>query len=417
MADTTVSVIQAGGGDYTSIAAAVAASDVSSGSYIIQLQDNTDHLTNNINFSPVTGTATSANRLVLESAPANRHQGVCVDDTDVNVQFARIVNAEPFGFMFTIESDFCVFRDLAFYRVDNGDNRGTDLSFYRVANGLVSNCLFYDRDAFDDYRIRTEAPSTVPREITLNIDHCVFAGTGGSRWIRAYGFSGTTVTTLNVDHCAIDGDSLDPWWLKNDMSIAPTSGGPDQINVYNTWFNPAGHEPFEVGNFQSSYGKKDLNGSHVVGQSAMTTDNVGGAAWNNNLTNFTTATAVTTDTTAQNIIITQPGDSATSQDFDATPLLATGAGNNYLLTTGTNRQGSEPDSWQDFSTDLLGNTRSTAAGRIDIGPIQLTKPAGFKVWDGAAFVDSSAVKHYDGAAWVEVSAVQYWNGSAWADPS
>ena len=89
-----------------------------------------------------------------------------------------------------------------------------------------------------------------------------------------------------------------------------------------------------------------------------------------------------------------------------------------LLGNGTNRIGSEPDSRQDFSTDIAGNPRVAKAGFVDIGAFQITEaPAGFKYWDGSAWADSTAVQYWNGSAWTDVTGIQYWNGSAWTDPS
>jgi hypothetical protein len=100
-----------------------------------------------------------------------------------------------------------------------------------------------------------------------------------------------------------------------------------------------------------------------------------------------------------------------------TPQVATGGGSNALLGYAGNRIGSEPDSRQDFSTDIIGNPRTAKAGFIDVGPFQITAaPAGFKYWNGTAWADSVSVKNWNGTAWVDVTAVKYWNGSTWADP-
>ena len=121
----------------------------------------------------------------------------------------------------------------------------------------------------------------------------------------------------------------------------------------------------------------------------------------------------TTTTTANAMIVT----SLTSGSEDYTPVPATGAGSNLLLGNGVNRQGSEPDPRQDFSTDIRGAARPTTAGKIDIGAFQITTAAGFKYWDGAAWADSTAVQYWNGSAWTDVTGIQYWNGSAWTDPS
>ena len=100
-----------------------------------------------------------------------------------------------------------------------------------------------------------------------------------------------------------------------------------------------------------------------------------------------------------------------SLSMDLTPLKAT-TGVNDLFGNGVNRQGSEPDPRQDFSKDILGNTRPTSS--VDVGAFQSVRPL-MKVWDGSAFVEVNAVQVYDGSSFVDVSAIQRYDGSSFID--
>lgn len=403
MADTVVTVIAGGGGDYTTIAAAEAATDISAGKYIIRISDNSLYV-EEINISNATGTPSSTNHVVLEAASANSHAGV------PGTGHARITQTDGDSMGLDINEAYTVVQNLDIItnetdsqfmvRMGQGDNIFSRCIFRQAASALddkcfdigftsdsyfFDNCLFLGHDElFDVTFINVNS-----RHVQLYFDHC------------AYDSFNTASELVFVD--MIDSNSGD----------GPTISGNDvTVHAYNCW-GFEGH--LRLDSFAETTGEvMTLNGDQNVWERLPATgtntyDTIQASA------NDVEATGGVTDvtTTASAIIITN--DTTVHADYDATPVAATGAGSNLILKNGVNRIGSEPDSRQDFSTDIAGNTR-LGASNIDIGPFQFTPQAGFKYWNGSTWADSVSVKYYNGTAWADVTAVKYWNGSTWADP-
>jgi hypothetical protein len=401
MADTVVTVIAGGGGDYTTIVAAEAATDISAGKYIIRISDNS--LYNEDIIIGHSGTNTSTNHVVLEAASANSHAGV------PGTGHARITQTDNTNNPLNIIERYTVVQNLDIISDDpsgnytisigSGDNIFSRCIFRQAASAVVDQC-------FDVGQVSE----------SYFFDNCLFLGHNELFDIRFFNVNSRHIQ-LYFDHCAYD--SLDTLSELVYVDMVDTNSGDGTVltgndvtvHAYNCW----GFEgELRRNSSADTTGEVlTLNGDQNVWERLPFTgiysyDTIQASA------NDVQATGGVTDvtTTASAIIITN--DTTVQADYDATPVAATGAGSNLILKNGVNRIGSEPDSRQDFSTDIAGNTRSTSG--IDIGPFQFSAQAGFKYWNGSTWADSVSVKYYNGTAWADVTAVKYWNGSTWADP-
>ena len=381
MADTTVSVKQDGTGDYTTIGSAVAAANVSSGYWKIEIQDSNTY---NETVAISTASTTSSNYVWLTVASSHRHQGVSATSGHALLSSS--------SYPLTLNSDYA--------RVEYLEIFGTGTTALRVQNGcdngLVSRCV-----------MSTSSNANVAYIFpigTFSMDNCVVHG-GTYNTVQVYAANDVD---LNIDFCTIVGGT--------DHALRAEPPGTNTLasrsDIYNTALDPSGNTSIiTTGWSGSGNGSWTHNGSHNAWDTD--TSNFGSASGSyTNSQDISSGGVTTTTTTANAMIVT-----STTGNGNYTPVEATGSGSNLVLGNGTNRQGSEPDSRQDFSTDIRGAARPTSAGKIDIGAFQITTVPGFKYWNGSDFVDTTGVQYWNGSTWVDVTGIQYWNGSAWTDPS
>jgi hypothetical protein len=392
MADTTVTVRQDGAGDYTTIASAEAAADISSGYYKIVIDDSNSYdesLTLN-----VPGTATSSNYLWLTVSEGNRHSGVAATSGHARLAPGGLEALQIIEWYARVEY-------LEIYTPSNKTAVRLNGN-----HALLSRCIIHTAGASNSYGIYSYS-SSAPNVFVDNCLIYMFAhGIYGQNWV-----SSADTRNFYIDHCTIVDNAYSTSTNRTNLVYLLSQSGSMTSNFYNNAMAGSNVQDIHVSGTYSSL--LSHTGSHN--------------AWDTNTTYFASSTGsytdsqdissgglTTTTTTANAMIVTD----MTGGSEDYTPVVATGAGSNLLLTNGTNRQGSEPDPRQDFSTDIAGNKRPSKAGFIDIGAFQITQaPAAFKYWDGSAWADSTAVQYYNGSAWVDVTGIQYWNGSAWTDPS
>lgn len=381
MPNTTVAVKQDGTGDYTTISSAVAAASLGSGYYKIEIQDSnqySEQVTINVS-SP-----TSSNYVWLTVADGHRHQGVA------GTGHARVYHNTAGNAVIDNDTNYT---RIEYLDIEHGANGGGI-----EANGtdpLISRCIIRGDGSSSVYGVWFQGGFG-------SIDNCVISN-GFTHGIYVYQYSGTTA--INVDHCTIIG--MRTSGIHADKGPYHYSGS---FTVYNTVAGDNDTYDFSSYGWPSGYAWT-WNGSHNVWDT-----NTAGIYTTNNLTNsqnISSGGVTTTTTTANAYICTNT--SSGSEDF--TPVEATGSGSNLALLNGTNRQGSEPDSRQDFSKDIRGKARPTGAGEIDIGAFQISGGPVLKYWNGSNFVDATAVQYYNGSAWVDVTGIQYWNGSTWTDVS
>ena len=380
MPDTTVAVKQDGTGDYTTISSAVSAANVSSGYYKIEIQDSNQY-SEQVVIS--TASTTASNYVWLTVASANRHQGVA------GTGHARLYDETASGNVIDINASYT--------RIEYLDIKHGWSGHGIEANGtdpLISRCIIRGNGSNSLYGVWFQGGFG-------SIDNSVIYGFSSGLYV--YQYSGTTA--ISIDHCTVMDCSNAG--IHADKGPFNTTGS---FTIYNNVVGDCA--PYDLATYGWSSGSWTWNGSH----NAWDNDTSGFASATNSLTNsqnISSGGVTTTTTTANAYICTNL--SSGSEDF--TPVEATGSGSNLALLNGTNRQGSEPDSRQDFSTDIRGKARPTGAGEIDIGAFQISGGPVLKYWNGSAFVDANAVQYWNGSAWTDVNAIQYWNGSAWTDVS
>ena len=391
MADTTVTIKQDGTGDYTTIASAIAASNVTSGYYKMVIDDSNSY-NENVQLSPATGSPTSSNYMWLTVSDGNRHSGVAATSGHARIYQGGSSNALVFN---------SAYGRAEYLEINTTSTNGAQPASVRADNVLISRCIIKGNgNANSGMFVGGEA-------LELCVDNCLI--TNNQRGVFTY-TSSLGSSNRRFDHCTIvDNDTYAASGYGN-ISMSNPYGNSMTTHFYNLAFGLSGFTDIFV----------------FTGYDSLITHSGSHNAWDTNTSYFQSSTGsytssqdissggvTTTTTTANAMIVT----SLTSGSEDFTPVPATGAGSNLLLGNGVNRQGSEPDPRQDFSTDIRGAARPTSAGKIDIGAFQITTAAGFKYWDGSAWADSTAVQYWNGSAWTDVTAIQYWNGSAWTDPS
>ena len=380
MPDTTVAVKQDGTGAYTTISSAVSAANVSSGYYKIEIQDSNQY-SEQVVIS--TASTTASNYVWLTVASANRHQGVA------GTGHARVYDNTASAGVIDMNASYT---RIEYLDIEHGANgHGIEAA---GNDPLISRCVIRGDSGNSVYGIWFQGGFGA-------VDNSVIYGF--SSGVYVYLYSGTFANY--VDFCTVMDCSNAG--IHADKGPFNTTGS---FTIYNNVVGDCA--PYDLATYGWSSGSWTWNGSH----NAWDNDTSGFASATNSLTNsqnISSGGVTTTTTTANAYICTNL--SSGSEDF--TPVEATGSGSNLALLNGTNRQGSEPDSRQDFSTDIRGKARPTGAGEIDIGAFQISGGPVLKYWNGSAFVDANAVQYWNGSAWTDVNAIQYWNGSAWTDVS
>ena len=203
---------------------------------------------------------------------------------------------------------------------------------------------------------------------TFCMDNMVIYGWGRGGFHQNYHHASNTV---NIDHSTIvyNGNTTTDANCGNLRHNATGSNGAN-VNIYNnlvaTAKNGVNAEDMNSG-FSSGNGP-DYAGSHNASRGSAERFSTGGVSSDSTSSWQDDSTGTTDSTAATAFIVTDFTGIAT---FDFTPV---DHANNLLLTNGTNRIGSEPDSRQDFSTDIAGNTRHTT--NVDIGAFQISAAAG-----------------------------------------
>ena len=343
MADTTVTVKQDGTGDYTSISAAENAANVSSGFYKIVIDDSNTY-NEAVMIDGATGTANINNYVWLTVSAGNRHDGVMGNgavltstsiNLDIRQNFTRVEHLE----------------------IQHQSTTGIQLI---ADNILISRCMIIAGGS------GARGISNV-QTADIFIDNCVFAGQGQNAVISRF-----AVADLHFDHCTIgpvNTANTFSWSYAGIRNEAGSAGA--ETNLYNNIILDCyltGYSASDVSYTASGTSNITDSGSHnVIDTSYYNSPYNAGS-----ITNDITASGGFSDTSSGSTIV-----SVNETNYSS------GGGLDYTLTNltvnpaagaGTNRIGSEPDSRQDFSTDIAGNPRTNKAGYIDVGAYQVTTP-------------------------------------------
>jgi len=364
MADVTKSVIAAGGGDYTTIQAAINAADVSTGYYKVEVQDNSEYA-ETLTISSATGTPTAANYVWLTAAPANTHAVVS------GPGHARVKSGSSSANVITLSN-------LSYTRVENLEFHNTSTGYDKHAfaiinpsnNILVSRCIIRSTGLGDH-----QYGLVCTYDGSVSVDNCVIYSTSYFG-LGIYGYSSVAKPqTMNVDHCTV----WDAGHTINAQSAAVRiqhagALNTSTLNIYNSIGIGTGSSQTDWTDGSTSSravappGTTTWNGSHNATGSVLTDIDA-----TNNITNWQDASSggATTVTTTANAVIFN---NLTAGLEDLTLVAATGAGSNLAMATGTYRLGLEPDPRQDFSIDIAGKVRP--ATNVDVGAFQLSSADG-----------------------------------------
>lgn len=359
--------------------------------------------------SATSGTRSSSSYQWLTVDPSVRHAGV-----PGGTNYARL-DSSTMNRVIQIQDDYFRLSNLEIIGTATDSGGSTILSAVAVEanNVLVEKCMIWQKNGQsysttrEYYGISTFNMGTGE---VLSIDNCLIFG-----WSKAgiMDRDGDAIT-LNIDYCTVclngDGDLYSSY--TGNLGTSYSGSNNSTYNLYNNCFaglggvfhgqTRDGSLDWEVYN-QSNTTAGNYAGSHNgVTDSGPTTGLVEIVAqYNlNTMSDWVDAAGgVSTSTASTAFIFTDltfdANDDPSSIDF--TPV---NHANNALLSAGTNRIGSEPDSRQDFAVDLAGNTRS--ATNTDLGAIVLVTST-----------VSDRFKFYSNNAWSGVKPMKYWNGTQW----
>lgn len=326
---------------YTTIPLWEADSDVASGYWKGELKDTTSYAGATI--AGVTGTPTIANYVWLTAASGNKHSGLA------GTSHARIA-ASGAGVV-TISDDFT---RIDYIEIGVTGSNSSDEAIRITANTndvLISRCILWTATTQAD----KDGIYTGNWNCSYSIDNCVIYGfTRGGINIQTW--QNTTLTaTVNIDYCTIIecGSSGEV----ESAGITSRTGGTNvtnNVNVYNTGcFNTTNGNDFA--NFTESGTTNWAGTNNACSDASLTARGIA--------TNSQESLTVTATTQASGTYAIFKNITGGSEDFQ---LLDESAGN-LLIGNAVNRVGSEPDARQDFSLDIVGNTRNTTSPSPDIG--------------------------------------------------
>ena len=310
-----------------------------------------------------TGTPSITSYLWLTTDPANRHAGVA------GTGHGRM-RANDGNHVITINANFTRV-DWLEIQQDGGGTSDEGVRLKAVTDVLVDYCIVWTNDdANDQDGFYADAGSDT---LDIRISNCIVYGFKRSQIHPQYSTSLNDYSS-DVDHCTLihtsaSGDN-------ENGAIFIRSNKSAQVmtqTIYNTigYMELAADEPFADGtanNRDTPVGTVTWNGSHNLRGDQGTGNQIDGT---DNTTNWQSATDGDTETSqSSGSFVVFKDITAGSEDFR---LLDAAAGN-LAAGNGTDRQGSEPDSRQDFSIDITGGSRPTTG--VDIGAHQVSAAGG-----------------------------------------
>lgn len=355
MAVVERTIIAGGGGNYTTIAAWEAATNLNSGNDIWKgvISDNSAY--DELVAIATNGTSTTS-YVWLTAASANRHAGVW------STSKARHVYTGGSSEGFEVNGDYARVDWLQFHRPASGSYGSSDevVSVDASDNVLLDYLIVWtdDNEAKQVGIIIEPAASS-----NVRISNSCIWGFGRA---SIHFEDATGAQTGDIDHCALGphGDISAP---SSPLVVSQSSANTTTVNVYNTWLHSETKSDVTL-EANNASAVVNLNGSHNcflasdISESGTGTTNVN---WTSNVDSGPDELVDTAPATG-GIYVTE----SAITGFDGTPV---DHANNDILEAATNRQGSEPDSRQDFSVDITGGSRPTSS--VDIGPFQITAGA------------------------------------------
>lgn len=374
MAVETRTIIAGGGGDYTTLAgwesAAEHATTIDAGDiYKGVISDNSEY-DEAITISAGTPTATAYSWLTVD--PANAYAGV-YDTGKARLHYTGATTAA-----IQIENDYTRIDWMQLQRSGASfDSSDEGMRVSNADNCLISYCVIW---ANPDV-VHTDGIYITGTSTPTSIDDCILYGWGRTGIISQL----VATRVVNIDQCTVvlcgRNTGSDQYGI-----VGASNGAITTYNIYNTIIceNASGAETIEI----SALAVTTLNGSHIV-VTANNATYISATNLTNNATDFVAAPDQVTDTAPASGGVYVTDDTLGSVNFDATLI---DHANNVAIAAGTNRQGSEPDSRQDFAVAVNG-TRPTTD--VDIGAFQLQS--------GADTIDISTATETDTAGTLTVA--------------
>ena len=346
--------VGAAGKDHTTISSAVSWFQSNhdfdtDGIGTISIEDNSEY-NENVSISGIAGTVSATAYLKITVAEANRHSGVA------GTGHARVRGSSNGSHVFTVSQDYTVIEHLEIQQDSaGGSDEGVRITG-NIDDVLISKCIIWTDSAAGD----TDGVYTGNWNASYSIDNCILYGwkRGG---IHLQEYSGGATQTVNIDNCTLIG--CGNGGTDEGSIVSRDAGGGCTLNIYNT----ASLDAVGGRDYLSYLGSPSTwAGSHNAdSDGSLTTVGITTNA-QQNLT-----TSDTTQSTGSYFVVNSL--TAGSEDF----LLLDDSAGNKAYGNATNRVGSEPDSRQDFSLDIAGNTRSTTSPSPDIGASEYTTGGAF----------------------------------------
>jgi len=332
------------GQDYATPALWEADSDVSTGFWKGTIEDTTAY--GEVTFSGATGTPTINNYVWLTSATGNRHSGVA------GTGHARIEGTPGTpAALLTINENFTRIDYLQIKLTGSGSSDEAIRIQSNTSGVLISSNIIYSTGtgASQDgiYTGNWACSGCIDNNIIYGFDRAGF---------HLQNYTGSATQTWNADLNTLYNNG---GGAANEGNISVDADGTStvNINVYNNACGSGGGEDFRA---VAGTGTINWAGTHnACSDTSLTSRGLTTGAQES-----LTVTATTQSSGSYMVFKNITGGSEDLQMLDE-------AAGNLLSDNGTNRVGSEPDARQDFSLDIVGNTRGTTSPSPDIGASEI----------------------------------------------
>ena len=339
MADQT---FQIGTGEtYTTIQGWENASDVSTGFWKGELKDTAAY--GAVTISGVTGVPTASNYVWLTATSGNEHSGVA------GTSHARI-EGDPPSALVVVDVNYTRVENIEIKLTGNGSSDECIRIASNTTNVLLSRLIIHSTGT----GASQDGIYTGNWACSGSIDNCIIYGFDRAG-IHLQDYNGTADQTWNIDYLTLFNNGGGAANEGNLSVDAGDSGAVVTVNVYNTASGDGGNKDF---NHQSGSGTVTWTGTHnACSDTTLTSIGLTTSAQES-----LTVTATTQSSGSYMVFNNITGG---SEDL----LMLDEAAGNLLSDNATDRVGSEPDARQDFSLDIVGNTRSGSTP--DIGASEI----------------------------------------------
>ena len=283
-----------------------------------------------------TGSPSITTYLHLTTAVANRHAGIA------GTGHGRIYNTNA-GHVLQLDSAFCRLSWLDIQQDNSGDSDEGVRAKSGANDCLISYCIVWS----DTSTANQDGIYTANWVVTnMRVDNCVVYGFDRADLHVQQWHTTSRVVNWDIDHCSLLDSELGCLRVESD-------GNSDNIDVdvFNTWGADCPTSPFSDGDNLTPGSTPDGSVTWVGSDNAVADpgdlDELQGTNSMTSTELCTSGIAVVTKSSGSWIVVKN----ITPGSIDLEPL-DNAAGNK--LTSGVNRQGSEPDARQDFSTAING---------------------------------------------------------------